>query len=66
MNTARASSFPVSWLPADGAVVAELLAVIGVLVWTVGLVWLIVGDVLHAHSRKHHGDSSHHSRLHPR
>jgi hypothetical protein len=40
---------PLSWLAADDAVNAvEVLAVIGVLLWAGGLVWLVVADVLRA------------------
>lgn len=72
MTYATRSSFPDPWLAVDGNVSAtEALAVLGVVVWIVGLVWLVVSDLLRSRSKHHdhhgqYGDSDGRSRLRPR
>lgn len=44
-----------SVLETNGSTVLGILAVVGALVWIVGLTWLVFGDAIHAW-RKSHGD----------
>ena len=52
------------WLAGDGLSAGEVLGVIGVVIWTVALVWFVVSGVLHARHH-HHGREHDWSRPHP-
>lgn len=46
------------WVVGDGSVsVMEALAVIGALIWIIGLLWLVLGDAFrvadHSHKKRH-------------
>jgi hypothetical protein len=69
MGSADPSSFSLPWLAADGGLSAvELLATLGVVIWTSALVWVFIADAQHARSRHHerHGEPGGGFHLHHR